>query len=68
MLLFPAAIVASPPTTVRTEVQATATIRIERPAIANSEEWKRSPKSQRREIIVRDRNGRPTQLRLIEYQ
>lgn len=68
MLLFPVTIVASPPMTVRAGVQATATIRIERPAIASSEEWKRSPKSQRREIIVRDRNGRPTQLRLIEYQ
>jgi hypothetical protein len=49
-------------------VQAIATIRIERPAIANRREWERASKSSRREIIVHDRRRQPVLVRLIEYQ
>jgi hypothetical protein len=53
---------------VRVEVRATASIRIERPAIANSKAWEESPKSSRRVIIVDDEHGRPILVRVIEYQ
>ena len=68
LLLFASAvitIVAKPPTA---EARATATIRIERPAIASDKEWEHSPKASRREIIRRDERGQPMLLRVIEYQ
>jgi len=68
MLVIILASTASSMATVPVGAQATATIRIERPAIASREAWKNSPKSQRRKIIVRDSSGRPIELRLIEYQ
>ena len=59
------ATVSRPPAT---QAQATATIRIERPAIASDKEWEHSPKASRREIIRRDERGQPMLLRVIEYQ
>jgi hypothetical protein len=50
------------------QAQAMATIRIERPGIANAKEWEQAPKSSRREIIIRDKDGRPVRVRLIEYE
>lgn len=55
---------ASPPP----KVQATATVRIERPVSASRERWEQLPPSSKREIIVRDEQGRPVLLRLIENQ
>jgi hypothetical protein len=52
----------------RAEVQAKASVRIERPAIANKKEWEKSPKSSRRVITVHDEHGRPIPVRVIEYQ
>jgi hypothetical protein len=49
-------------------LQATATVRIERPSIAGSEAWVRLPATSTHEVIVRDEQGRPALLRLIENQ
>jgi len=67
LLLFASAAitVSKPPAA---QAQATATIRIERPAIASDKEWEHSPKASRREIIRRDERGQPMLLRVIEYQ
>jgi hypothetical protein len=48
-------------------LQATATVRIERPSIP-SQEWERLPATSRREVIVRDEQERPALLRLVENQ
>jgi hypothetical protein len=68
-LLFAAAAVAivSKPVASAT-AQATATIRIERPAIASDKEWNQPAKASRREVVRRDERGRPMLLRVIEYQ
>lgn len=66
MLLFDAS-VASAPNPPTTAVQATATIRVERPAIANRRVWERASKSSRREMIFHNRQGRTVLVRLIEY-
>jgi len=70
MLLFIAntAVATLSPPSARAQAQATATIRIERPAIANSAEWDRAPRASRKEVIRRDERGRPVLLRLIEHQ
>jgi hypothetical protein len=52
----------------RTVARGTATIRIERPAIANKEEWEVHPMGSRKEVILYDKLGRPVLVRLIEYQ
>jgi hypothetical protein len=53
---------------VQPAVNATATVRIERPAVASREQWERLPKETRREIVVRGGDGRPLLVRVIEYQ
>jgi hypothetical protein len=63
MLLLAAIAAASPPT-----VQATATVRIERPARASREAWERLPAQSKREVVVRDDEDRPIRLRLVENQ
>lgn len=67
MFLFLAstAVTLAPPA--RSEAQATASIRIERPAIANSKAWDRTPAASRRQIIVRDEHGQPVLVRIIEF-
>jgi hypothetical protein len=49
-------------------VQATATVRIERPSTVSSKEWGRLPSRSKSEIIVRDEQGRSILLRLVENQ
>jgi len=63
-----AAMTAPSPPPAQSHSQATATVRIERPAIANSKEWDRAPKAGRREIVRRDEGGQTVLLRLVEYQ
>ena len=66
LLLVAAALQPQPhPPVVR---QATASVRIERPAKVSRDEWERVPQRQRREILVRDEAGRPLLLRLIENE
>ena len=66
MLLLIAAAAQPPPPPVN--VQATASVRIERPVAVSSEDWKRVPKAQRREVVGRDEAGRRLLLRLIENE
>jgi len=65
LILSNAAAVSAP---VRPTVNSTATVRIERPAVASRERWEHLPEQKRREIIVRDGDGRPLLVRVIEYQ
>ena len=68
LLLFASAAITTVSKPPAAQAQATATIRIERPAIASDKEWEHSPKASRREIIRRDERGQPMLLRVIEYQ
>lgn len=52
------------PTQVR---QATATVRIERPARVTPETWHRASTAERREVLRRDESGRAILLRLIDF-
>jgi hypothetical protein len=63
VLLFAALAVSPPPAP-----QATATIRIERPVKASRADWERLPPQSKREVIVRDEQGRRLLLRLVENQ
>ncbi len=56
---------ASAPTT---EVKARATVRVERAVRVTGDDWKRLPEAKRREVLVRDEQGRPVLLRLIENE
>ena len=59
------AVLASPPPAI---AQAVATIRIERPAVANSKSWAEAPRSSRREIVIQDERGQRILVRLVDYQ
>jgi hypothetical protein len=52
----------------RVVLQATATVRIERPVTAGREQWDKAPPSNKHEIIVRDEQGRPMLLRIVENE
>jgi hypothetical protein len=49
-------------------VESTATVRVERPATANRQEWERIPPSSRREKILRDEQGQWVLMRIVDYQ
>jgi hypothetical protein len=66
MLLLLAIATSSPP--VPAKAVATASVRIERPASASERDWEKLPKGRRRELIVRDEQGRDLLLRLIENE
>jgi hypothetical protein len=68
MLLLVLGIAAAAPAPVRPAVNATATVRIERPAVASREQWERLPKETRSEIVVRGGDGRPVLVRVIDHQ
>jgi hypothetical protein len=50
------------------QAQAMATIRVERPAIANETEWRQPSTVSRREIIRRDERGQLMLLRITEFE
>ena len=50
------------------ETAAKATVRIEHPARIGARDWPLVPEAQRRELIVRDEQGRTLLLRLVENQ
>jgi len=52
----------------RATIRPTAMIRIERAAVASREEWERNSRLGRREVVIRDQQGRALVLKLIEYQ
>jgi hypothetical protein len=68
MLLLILSNAAAAPVPVRPAVNATATVRIERPAVASREQWERLPKEARSEIVVRGGDGRPLLVRVIDHQ
>jgi len=48
--------------------QAVATVRILRAASASRKDWTSAPAMRRREVRVREKDGRTTLVRLIEYE
>jgi hypothetical protein len=67
-MLPPIAVHAPDPAPPRAVATATATVRVERPATASKEDWEHAPRSARRELIVRDKDGQRVLLRLIEFE
>jgi hypothetical protein len=49
-------------------VDATASVRIERPSIGSSKDWARLPREAKRQVIVHDGQDGPMLLRLVENQ
>ncbi len=67
LLLALAASIASPlPAPARAQSRASASIM--RAARATASEWEALPPGRRRELLVRDEQGRPLRLRLIENE
>jgi hypothetical protein len=56
------------PADVRPKAEARASVRVERPAIANRKAWEDSSASARRVVTIRDERGQPVLVRVIEYQ
>jgi hypothetical protein len=59
---------ALPPPAPRVAVQASATVRIARPATGSEKEWKAMPEASRRERIIKDVRGEPLLLRVVDYE
>jgi hypothetical protein len=68
MLLLLATVSASLEPSPRPEIQARASVRVQRVRAVNQNEWDHAPKSSRREVVVRDDQGRWILLRTVEYQ
>ena len=66
VLLALAATVAAPPPAPSAAAQAT--VRILRPVTASEREWKQTPSPRKREIIVKEADGRMTRVRVIEHE
>lgn len=47
---------------------AQATVRVLRPVTASEREWKQTPSPHKREIIVKEADGRMTRVRVIEHE
>jgi hypothetical protein len=63
VLLLAALAAVSPP-----QAQAQATVRILRPVRVTSADWDKLPANKRRELTVRERNGRLLTVRLVEFE
>jgi hypothetical protein len=68
LLLVALAVSQAAPPLPPVRLQASATVRIERPVSASRTDWDRLPASQRREVIARDEQGRPVLLRIVENE
>ena len=68
LVLVLAAAATSVPPPPKAIAQAEAIVRIERPVAVSRQQWEKLPPSARREVVIRDENGRETLLRLIEQQ
>jgi hypothetical protein len=49
-------------------IQATATLRIERPVKVSRDEWEKLPPQPKREVVITDEQGRRLLLRVVENQ
>ena len=65
MLLLAALVTATPAQPRR---DASASVRIERPSVASADKWIDVPKPKRREIRIRDEQGRQLLIRVIENE
>ena len=65
-MLIVAALAASTP--VQAHQEAVAAVRIERPSIADSRAWEKLPENRRKEVRIRDEQGRELLLRLVENE
>jgi hypothetical protein len=63
VLLLAALAAVSPP-----QVQAQATVRILRPVRVTSADWDKVPANKRREVTIREKDGRVVTVRLIEFE
>lgn len=68
MLLLLASEIPSTPMPARVSAQPTATVRIERAAVANEQEWRRTAKKSQRKIVIRDEAGNVILVRVIEHE
>lgn len=68
MVLFILSHILLQPVPVSARAQASARGRIIRPAAASQDEWAKASSAQRREVVIREKDGRETLVRLIEYQ
>jgi hypothetical protein len=68
LLLVALAAQAANPPSPPVVTQATASIRIERPAVATGDQWDRLPPNRKRAEIVRDEQGRPVLLQIVENE
>jgi hypothetical protein len=48
--------------------QAKASVRIIQAVRATSADWEKLPPGRRREVVVRETDGRPVKIRLIEFE
>jgi hypothetical protein len=67
LLLVPLASAASEPAPATASAQATVQV-LRRVARASDADWKRADARQTREVLVKEKDGTTTRLRLIEYQ
>jgi hypothetical protein len=49
-------------------MQATATVRIERPVKVSRDKWEKLPPQSKREVVITDEQGRRLLLRVVENQ
>jgi hypothetical protein len=68
LLVALAAQAAPAPPPPKAAVQASASVRIERPSAVSAREWEQQPESAKRELRVLDEQGRAVLLRLVENQ
>ena len=47
--------------------QATATVRLERPAVAGPRQWREAPPSERRDVRRIDERGQAIRIRIIDF-
>lgn len=62
------ALPAAPFSAARPDVQAIATVRIVRSLSTSEKDWLSQPADRRRQILIREKDGRITTVRLIEHE
>jgi len=68
MLVLLASEIAPTPMPARASAQPTATVRIERGAVANEEEWLRTAKKSQSKLLIRDEAGNVILVHVIEHE
>jgi len=68
MLLLLASVIGPTHLPAKVCAQPTATVRIERPAIANEQEWRRAAKKSQRKILIRGERDNVVLVEVIEHE